>query len=162
MLLFPSLSIYEAKCIADMLSPHNGMRQHYGDVTMTTMELQITDICVQAHFKENIQSFATLAFVREINRYPVDSLHKEPETRKMSPFDDVTVKWRTRHYNDVIMSALTSQITNLTFVYSAVYSDTDKNNHQSSAPLAFVRGIHRWQRASNADNVSIWWRHHGY
>ena len=39
--------------------------------------------------------------------------------------------------------------------------------HQSSASLAFVRGIHRgpvnfpahWM-ASNAENVSIWWRHH--
>ena len=28
--------------------------------------------------------------------------------------------------------------------------------------LAFVRGIHRWpvHRASGAENVSIWWRHH--
>ena len=29
------------------------------------------------------------------------------------------------------------------------------------ASLVFVRGINRWQRASNAENVSIWWRHHG-
>ena len=41
-----------------------------------------------------------------------------------------------------------------------------KNKHQSSASLAFVWGIHRWpmsspQMASNAENVSIWWRHHG-
>ena len=36
------------------------------------------------------------------------------------------------HYNDVIMSAIASQITSLTIVYS------------SSASLAFVRGIHRW------------------
>ena len=39
--------------------------------------------------------------------------------------------------------------------------------HQSSASLAFVWGIHRWpvnsphkKRASNAENISIWWRHH--
>ena len=41
---------------------------------------------------------------------------------------------------------------------------TDQRKHQSSASLAFVRGIHRWpeptQRASNAGNVYIWWRHH--
>ena len=48
------------------------------------------------------------------------------------------------HYNDVIMSAMTSQINNLTIVYSAVYWGTDKRKHQSSASLAFVRGIHRW------------------
>ena len=44
------------------------------------------------------------------------------------------------HYNDVIMGAMASQITSLTIVYSAVYL----GENQSSASLAFVRGIHRW------------------
>ena len=48
------------------------------------------------------------------------------------------------HYNDVIMGVIAPQITNLTIVYSAVYSGTDQRNHQSSAPLAFVWGIHLW------------------
>ena len=47
------------------------------------------------------------------------------------------------HYDDVIMSAMASQITSLTIVYSAVYSATDERKHQSSASLAFVRGTHR-------------------
>ena len=47
------------------------------------------------------------------------------------------------HYNDVIMGAIASQITSLTIVYPTVYSDADLRKHQSSAPLAFVRGIHR-------------------
>ena len=47
------------------------------------------------------------------------------------------------HYDDVIMSAIASQITSLTIVYSIVYSDEDQRKHQSSASLAFVRGIHR-------------------
>ena len=47
------------------------------------------------------------------------------------------------HYNDVIMGAIASQITSLTIVYSTVYSDADQRKHQSSALLAFVRGIHR-------------------
>ena len=47
------------------------------------------------------------------------------------------------HYNDVIMGSITSQITSLTIVYSMVYSDADHRKHQSSASLAFVRGIHR-------------------
>ena len=46
-------------------------------------------------------------------------------------------------YSDVIMGALASQITSLTIVYSIVYSNTDQRKHQSSASLAFVRGIHR-------------------
>ena len=48
------------------------------------------------------------------------------------------------HYGDVIMGAIASQITSLTIVYSIVYSDADQRKHQSSALLAFVRGIHRW------------------
>ena len=47
------------------------------------------------------------------------------------------------YYNDVIMGAITSQITSLTIVYSIVYSDADQRKHQSSASLAFERGIHR-------------------
>ena len=90
------------------------------------------------------------------------------------------------------MGAIASQITSLTIVYSTVYSGADKRKHQSSASLAFVRGIHRgpvnsphkWpvarkmfpldagnspgtgefpaQMASSAENVSIRWRHHGF
>ena len=41
------------------------------------------------------------------------------------------------------MGAKEYQITSLTIVYSAVYSDADQRKHQSSASLAFVRGIHR-------------------
>ena len=47
-------------------------------------------------------------------------------------------------YSDVIMGAMASQITNLTIVYSTVYSGTDQRKHQSSMSLAFVRGIHQW------------------
>ena len=42
------------------------------------------------------------------------------------------------------MGAIASQITSITIVYSAVYSDADHRKHQSSASLAFVRRIHRW------------------
>ena len=48
------------------------------------------------------------------------------------------------HYTDVIMGAMVSLITSLKIVYSAVYSGADRRKHQSSASLAFVRGIHRW------------------
>ena len=48
---------------------------------------------------------------------------------------------RAFHYHDVIMSAMASQITS----HSSVYSDADQRKHQNSASLAFVRGIHRWQ-----------------
>ena len=47
------------------------------------------------------------------------------------------------HYNDVIIGMIASQITSLTIVYLIVYSEADRKKHQSSASLAFVRGIHR-------------------
>ena len=47
------------------------------------------------------------------------------------------MQWRHNGRNDVPK-------TNLTIVYSTVYSGTDQRKHQSSATLAFVRGIHRW------------------
>ena len=47
------------------------------------------------------------------------------------------------HYDDVIMDAIASLITNLTIVYSTVNSDADRRKHQSSASLAFVWGFHR-------------------
>ena len=56
-----------------------------------------------------------------------------------SPLSDVC----GNHYSDVIMDTIASQITSLTIVYSTVYSDADQGKHQSSASLAFVRGIHR-------------------
>ena len=69
------------------------------------------------------------------------------------------------HYCDVLMGVMASQITSLTIVYPIVYSDADQRKHQSSAWLAFVRGIHRdrWIPRTNSQlrgNVSIWWRHH--
>ena len=48
-----------------------------------------------------------------------------------------------KHYGDVIMGEITSQVTSLSSVYSTLYSDADQRKYQSSASLAFVWGIHR-------------------
>ena len=45
-------------------------------------------------------------------------------------------RWRHNGRDSVL-------ITSLTIVYSTVYSDADQRQHQSSASLAFVWGIHR-------------------
>ena len=57
--------------------------------------------------------------------------------------DESKVSWILNtwyHYNDVIMGTMASQITS---VYSTVYSGADQRKHQSSTSLAFVWGIHR-------------------
>ena len=64
------------------------------------------------------------------------------------------------------MVAMASEITSLTIVYSTVYSDAD---HQKTSKLRATglcavnspgTGEFPAQMASNAENVSIWWRHH--
>ena len=87
------------------------------------------------------------------------------QTHRLLYRDQFQFALNVHHYIDFIMITMASQITSLTIVYSTVYSDADQRKHQSSASLAFVWGIHRTgefpaQRASNAENVSIWWRHH--
>ena len=42
------------------------------------------------------------------------------------------------------MSTMTSKVNSLTIVNSTVYSVADQRKHQTSATLAFVRGIHWW------------------
>ena len=54
------------------------------------------------------------------------------------------IKLRLDHNSDVIMNAKASQSTGVWIVCSTVCSDADQRKHQSSALLAFVRGIHRW------------------
>ena len=54
--------------------------------------------------------------------------------------------WQTRFFEIItvtMMSAMASQLISLTSVYSTIYSGVDQRKHQSSASLAFVRGIHR-------------------
>ena len=47
------------------------------------------------------------------------------------------------HYSDIILSAMASQTTGVSIVYPNVCSGACQRKHQSSASLAFVRGIHR-------------------
>ena len=62
----------------------------------------------------------------------------------------------TTHHSDVIMSSMATQITGVSMVYSTHYSDADPRKHQSSASLAFVRGIHRWPVNSLHKGPVMW------
>ena len=74
---------------------HHG---HYNDVIMSAMTSQITGnsivcstVCFNAH-QRKYESSASLAFVRGIYRWPVDSSQKGPVMRKLFPFDDVIMQ----------------------------------------------------------------------
>ena len=65
------------------------------------------------------------------------------------------------------MGAIASQITILTIVYSTVYSDGRRSKKTSEFRVTGLcvgnspgTGEFPAQMASNAENVSIWWRHH--
>ena len=76
------------------------------------------------------------------------------------------MSWYNLHYNDVIMSTMASQITSLMIVYSNVYS---RHRSKKTSKLCVtglcernsqVAGEFPAQRASDTENVSIWWCHH--
>ena len=58
------------------------------------------------------------------------------------------------------MGAIASQITSLTSVFSTVYLDTELRVTGLCAGNSPEAGEFPAQMASNAENVSIWWRHH--
>ena len=70
------------------------------------------------------------------------------------------------HYDDVTMRLMASQSTSLTIVYSTVYSGADKKKTSKLRVTGLCAGNSPGtgefpaQMASNAENVSIWWRHH--
>ena len=75
------------------------------------------------------------------------------------------------HYIDVIMTTVAFQITSLAVVYSIVIQAQIKENIKENIkaprhwPLcAEFTGTGEFpaQRASNAENGSTWWRHHGH
>ena len=71
------------------------------------------------------------------------------------------------HYNDVIMGAMVSQISSLVIVYSTVCLFRRSSKKTSKLRVTGlcegnspVTGEFPAQMASDAENVSIWWRHH--
>ena len=71
---------------------------YYSAVIMGTMAPQITSLAIvystvyKSADQRKHQSSASLAFVRRIHRWPVNSPHKGPVTLKMFSFDDVIIK----------------------------------------------------------------------
>ena len=68
---------------------------HYNDAIMSVMAPQITSLTIvdttvySGTDQRKLQSAASLAFVREIHKWLVNSPRKGPVTRKMFAFDDV-------------------------------------------------------------------------
>ena len=97
----------------------------------------------------------------EIHTFSFKNFHLKMSSGKWRPFClGLNV---LNHY-----STMASQITGVSIDCSTLCSGADQTKHQTSASLAFVRGIHRWPvnsphkgpvTSGNVENVSIWWRH---
>ena len=114
-----------------------------------TSELRITGLCAgnpsvtgefPAQMGSNMEN-VSIRWHHHIWNLPhsyFQSLHQTPYLHLF-----LVINYCKLHYDDVIMSAIASQITSLTIVYSTVYPGADQNKHQSSVSLAFEWGIHR-------------------
>ena len=96
-LLVPSIFnvSYKYTLITSQLKPVVGRVVYYNDVMMGALASQITsltivysDVYSDADQRKHQRS-VSLAFMRGIHRWLVNSPHKWPVTRKMLPFDDV-------------------------------------------------------------------------
>ena len=91
-------------------------------------------------FESDILEMANVSVCQCINTYAV--LHVETQLTphySQQSWSQILITLHWRHNGRDA-----AQITSLTFVYSTVYSGADERKHQSSASLAFVRGIERW------------------
>ena len=108
------------------------------------------------------QSSASLAFVRRIHRWPLDSPHKGSITLKKFPFDDVIM------ISADILLALTPPppLTNPEYhIMNRLFKRRSKKTSklrvtglcEENSPM--TAGFPA-QRVDNAEKVSIWWRHY--
>ena len=81
--------------------------RHHSDVIMSAVASLITNIIIvystvySGANERKHRRPASLAIVRGIHRWPVNSPHKWPITRKMFPFDDVIMRLRMSHFGNV-------------------------------------------------------------
>ena len=102
------------------------------------MEVQCKSMSADAQATQGSRTSAVMIFVMYDKRTLV--FHEEFHLPVTPHRRDMTE--HVNHYSDVIISVM-SQISCLSIVYSTVCSGADQRKHQSSALLAFVRGIHQ-------------------
>ena len=107
--------LYDRKCVRLRSRKYTheiifgSVSQHYNDVIMGVMASQITSLTIvystvySCTNQRKYQSSVWLAFVERIHRWPVNSLHKGPVTRRMFSFDDIIMKSRYRENVTAIM-----------------------------------------------------------
>ena len=104
--------------------------------------LELIHVCKRGHCVITSHEYTRNYYITEKNKAAQNREHISLDILNIHISCAWLGEWNT-HYDDVTMSLMASQITSLTIVNPTVYSGADKRKHQSSASLAFGRGIHR-------------------
>ena len=147
---------------------------------MSAMASQITSLTIvyptvySAADQRKHQCSASLAFVRGIHRWPVNSPHQGPVTRKMFPFDDVIMEFHPRtiflifyKINIIIVSHVGlgfSSYPQLHWLFKSLFKlSTQKTLHRRITVHLQVENMGGFpsQRVSNAKSFAIPWCNHG-
>ena len=150
----------------DEPNPVGNQGRHYSDVILGTMAFQITSLTIvnstvySGADQRKHQSSASLAFVRGIYWWPVNSPHKGPVTRKMFPFDDVTMLtqidvdmmkcyqslWNPSDYLNCIFLIFVSEIETISWLASESEVMQTNTGQIKCAELLGSKTMHIWQR----------------
>ena len=126
-----------------LLSPSHPTQNHCDDVIMDTMASQITSLTIvysNVYSGADQRKHQMIMMIITIKK-PTWITHLQNicpdinKTRTSNPLNN-TLQWRHNEHNVVFNHQPYDCLLNL-------YSGTDQRKHQSSASLAFVRGIHR-------------------
>ena len=136
-------------CMTEVTNPNSWI--HYSDVKIAAMASQITSLTIVystvysgADQRKHHRS-ASLAFVRGIHRWPVNSPHKWPVTRKMFPFDNVIMLYDiSRKFTQYFIDA-----THCVYINSLSPGRSECDSKNGIFNLALVIGIFR----SSHDNA---------
>ena len=104
----------------------------------------LSKVFFQMSYSDLSQIYDTKIIVPVIATKVACPIKEQSKLEQITKFPCIMMKKIILIYIDVMMSAVASQITGISMVCSTVCSGTNQRKHQSSASLAFVRGIYRW------------------
>ena len=118
---------------------------------MSPMASQITNLTIvystfySAADQRKQQSSVSLAFVRGIHRWPVNSAHKGLVTRQMCPFDDVIMFFTFVYQNSGLYTLMTFPKISCTDTTHCLWSSTLSGNNSlilvSAEARVFIIGV---------------------
>ena len=104
------------------------------------------------------QSSASLAFVRGIHRWPVNSPHKGPVTRKMFPFDDVIIltdlhEWQLNINTRIAHKRPAAYIRHIILAYYAQFACPPYTDFMLSSTQTSIRR----RKLTPVMSQTFWW-----